>query len=61
MLISDHVSPNIIKFILLIRSFLEARAEILTKKVHFLGDFKTPKFPYEINQGGQDLLGLTNL
>ena len=52
MLISDHVSPNIIKFILLIRSFLEARAEILTKKVHFLGDFKTPKFPYEINQGG---------
>ena len=33
---------------LLILSILEARAEILTKKVPFLGDLKTPKFPYEI-------------
>ena len=30
-------------------SILEARAEILTKKVHFWGDLKTPKFPSEIN------------
>ena len=38
--ISDHLSSNI---------FLEARAEILTKKVHFSGDLKTQKFPSEIN------------
>ena len=36
-------------FILLIWPSLEARAEILTKKVHILGDWKTPKFPSEIN------------
>ena len=45
MLISNHLSSNV--FIL---SILEARTEILTKNVHFLGDLKTPKFPSEINR-----------
>ena len=50
MLISNHESSNIKSaFILLIWPILEARAEILTKKVHILEDWKTPKFPSEIN------------
>ena len=36
-------------FILLIWSKLETRAEVLTKKVYFLGDLKMPKFLSEIN------------
>ena len=48
MLIINHLIKQS-AFVLMIWSILEARAEILTKKVHFLGVLKKPKFPSEIN------------
>ena len=48
-------------FILLIWPILEARAEILTKKVHFLGNMKAPKYPPEINWLSQNIENFTLL
>ena len=45
----DKLISSIMCVIFLIGPILEARAEILTKKVHLLGDLKTPKNHSEIN------------
>ena len=47
-MIHDHKLAWYCAIIFLDWSILEARAEILTKKIHFLGVLKTPKFPSEI-------------
>ena len=49
MLLNDHLSSNIIKD-LYFNDLIHLKSEFFTKKVHFWGFLKTPKFYSEINR-----------
>ena len=49
MLLNDHLSSNIIESLYFI-DLIHLKSEIFTKKVHFWGFLKKPKFHSELNR-----------